>query len=220
MDEFADEFARMGLRLREEPDVDQTVERIIGYATTAVGCAHASVMLVRGGNEIERTVASAEIAAEADRLQLECGEGPCVGAIDDVTSYLVHEAATDTRWPSWGSRVAALGIHSVASVRLDTAESTIGALNHYDESPRHFDSDDLAVAEILARHASMALDSSLKQDVLRRAVDTRNVVGQAQGILMERYDLDADEAFSLLRRYAAQSGARLTAVARRLIDRQ
>ncbi|GAB3921040.1 hypothetical protein GCM10029976_007530 [Kribbella albertanoniae] len=88
-------------------------------------------------------------------------------------------------------------------------------LNLYGET---FSPDDLAVAHILARHASIAIASARHQETMLRAVDARKLVGQAMGILMERYDLDGDRAFEVLRRYSQDYNRKLRDVAQELID--
>lgn len=91
-------------------------------------------------------------------------------------------------------------------------------MNLYASDPGRFDSDDLAVAHVLARHAAVALARSREQTSLWRAIDARKLIGQAQGILMERFDLDADRAFAVLRRYSQDNNLKLREVAQRLID--
>ena len=98
-----------------------------------------------------------------------------------------------------------------------TSATTIGSLNLYDEEPNHFSVEDQQVAHILARHAAVALDSAKDTANLWRAIDARKTIGQAQGILMERFSIDADRAFAVLRRYSQDNNIKLHAVAERLI---
>jgi len=106
----------------------------------------------------------------------------------------------------------------VLSVRLFTSATTVGALNLFDPEPCRFDADDVAVAHVLARHAAVALASTRQVEHLELAVDARKLIGQAQGILMERFDLDADRAFAVLRRYSQHHNIKLRAVAQRLVE--
>ena len=103
------------------------------------------------------------------------------------------DTAADTRWPHWAAGMRDLNLGSVLAVRLWTSQSTLGALNLYACSPRWFDPDALAVAEVVGRHASIALSSARQEESLWQAIDARTLIGQAQGILMERFALD-DEA--------------------------
>jgi GAF domain-containing protein len=178
------------------------------------------MLLHRGGREIEIAGATNEVAARADRLQLETGEGPCLDAARDNTdSAAIEDTHTDQRWPVWSKRVAdELGIRSVLSIQLGTPSDRVGAMNLYAAKPQRFSADDLAVAHLLARHAAVALARSRHQHHLWQAIDARKLIGQAQGMLMERFSLDADQAFAVLRRYSQDNNVKLRDVAQRLID--
>lgn len=217
-DSVAADFARMALALHEQPDVDQTIDRVLDFALGAVSCDFAGVMLVHNGKRIETAAATGPVVEKADQLQMETDEGPCLTAIFERDTIRVRDTLTDERWPTWGPRVADLGLRSVLSIRLYTSQSTIGALNLYATEPDRFDDDDDAVAHILARHASVALASARQESSLWQAIDARKLIGQAQGILMERFDLDPDQAFSVLRRYSQDHNVKLRVVAERLVN--
>ena len=95
---------------------------------------------------------------------------------------------------------------------------THGVLGLYSTRPDAFSFDDEAIAHILARHASVALANARHDQSMAQAIDARKLVGQAMGILMERYDLDADRAFHVLRRYSQDTNTKLRDVAQQLID--
>lgn len=211
------EFAEIALRLHEEGSVDETAERILEYGLKAVNCAYAGVIFVHGGKRVETVVATHPIVEVLDQIQLEHGEGPDIDVIADVPSIIVHDTTTETRWPDWGKRVADAGIRSLLSVRLYTTTDTVGTLNLYDVQPNHFDVDDQAVAHILARHAAIALANARNNEQLLQAIDARKLIGQAQGILMERFDLNADQAFAVLLRYSQDYNVKLRLVAERLV---
>ena len=99
------------------------------------------------------------------------------------------DVAVDPRWPKWGPAVAELGLRSVLSLRLETKARRYGSLNLYAEQVGAFDDDDLAVATIFVRHASVALANAHNEEGLQVAIDARKLIGQAQGILMERFDI-------------------------------
>lgn len=213
----AGDFADMALVLHEEPDVEQTLERVVEYAQQATVCDDAGLMLLHGGGRIETTGATDPRVGKADELQTTLEEGPGRAAIETRASVLVEDTATDPRWPAWGPQVADLGLRSVLSVRLHTGRTTLGTLNLYGHRPGMFDDDDTDVAEIFGRHASIALASAREEDGLRQAIGARHVIGLAQGILMERYGVDADRAFAVLRRYSRNSNVKLRVVAERVI---
>jgi GAF domain-containing protein len=215
--EFLEEFAQMALELNEEGSVDETVDRVLQYALKAVNCGYAGVMVVHGRQRIE-TAATDPLVAEVEAIQIECGEGPDLDVLEDRDSVLVTDTRTETRWPTWARRVAEKGIRSLLSVRLHTSSSTVGTLNLYDESPNRFDVADQDVAHALARHAAVALSHARQTENLWQAIDARKRIGQAQGMLMERYQLGEDQAFAVLLRYSQNNNMKLREVAERLID--
>jgi GAF domain-containing protein len=138
--------------------------------------------------------------------------------VKDRHGVLVQDTQTESRWPTWAAIAATIGYRSMIGVPLDTTERTIGTLNLYDSRPHHFATADLQVAHILARHAAIALSRVRESDNLWRAIDSRKLIGQAQGILMERYDLDDARAFEVLRRYSQDHNVKLREVAQRVVD--
>jgi GAF domain-containing protein len=208
----------MASDLHDQPDVEQTVERVLQFALSAVTADHAGVILVHGGKRMETAAATDPVVEKADQLQMECGEGPSLAAIFDQDSFNVSDTLLEPRWPLWCPRVAELGLRSVLSIRLHTSSTTIGSLNLYGRRRAAFDADDDAVAHVLARHASIALAHARQESSLWQAIDARKLIGQAQGILMERFDLDADQAFAVLRRYSQDNNVKLRHVAQRLIE--
>ena len=218
MDGFAEDFAEMALRLHDEPTVQETVERVLEYALKAVNCDYAGVIFVTRKSRVETIAATHPVVAEVDKLQVDLGEGPDIDVITDVQTTIVRDTRTDERWPKWGEVVSDRGIRSLLAVRLYTSSDTIGTLNLYDSDPDHFDRDDQAVAHVLARHAAIALANARNTEHLWQAIDARKLIGQAQGILMERYDLTADQAFAVLLRYSQDKNIKLRKVAERLID--
>jgi GAF domain-containing protein len=211
------EFAEMARSLQDEPDLADTLDTLIDYARDCLSCDNAGIHLVRN-REIETAAATDEIIRQADKLQTELGEGPCLQAIWDDETFVVNDTAADSRWPTFGPRAAELGLHSILSVRLRSGEHTIGAINFYCSNVREFDRDDVAMAQIFAQHASIALANAKREEGLRVAIDSRHLIGQAQGILMERFGLTADKAFAVLRRYSQDKNIKLRDLAEEIVS--
>jgi len=212
----AEEFAELALDLHDVP-FEETVERVLAFAVKALNCAYAGVILVHAGGRVETVAATHPVVAELDAIQMECGQGPDLEVIADRHGVLIRDAEADERWPKWSGRVVAAGIRSMLGTRLYTTRNTIGSLNFYDHEPDRFDGADVDVAHMLARHAAVAMESARGAENLWKAIDARNLIGQAQGILMERFGVDADQAFGVLRRYSQDNNVRLHVVAERLI---
>ena len=206
-------FSQMALDLHDEPTAERTIERIAEYAMVGTSCDDAGIMLVHARNQIETASATSQRVAESHNLQIVHDEGPCLDAIEGDAVYVSTDVGNDPRWQKWGPAVAELGIHSALSLRLQTRQRRYGSLNLYADRVDAFDDDDLAVASIFVRHASVAIANAHNEEGLQVAVDARKLIGQAQGILMERFDIDADRAFEFLRRQSQDHNVKLRFVA-------
>lgn len=210
------ELAAIAAALHAEPDVEHTVEAVVRHAPEIAGGDCAGLILVRGCN-VDPSSATTPEAEKADQLQLQHGEGPGVMAMASDDAVVVENVAKDPRWPQWSLPTADLGLHSVVSLPLGTGKTPLGALTLYAAEPGGFDRNDVEAARLYARHASVAVTSAYQESGLREAMTARHLIGQAQGILMERHGLTADQAFALLRRSARTHGVKLSERAAQVI---
>lgn len=214
--ELAAEFAEVAQRLQSEQGRDLTLAEVLRAAIDAVGADVGGVMLVQR-RKVRSAAVSADIVLRADELQLETGDGPCLEAIEEHDTFVISDTETEDRWPQWCSRVDDLGIRSVLSVRLRTFGGTLGSLNLYAYEPQRFSKEDAVVGTILASHASVALAAEKERSELREAIDGRHMIGMAQGILMERFQLEESQAFAVLRRYSQDRNIKLREVASQVV---
>jgi GAF domain-containing protein len=217
MESQADAFARLAHELHDQTNLQKTLDKIVESAAAVVSCDYAGLLLTSKGSQFDAITASDPVAEKADKLQVELHEGPGIAAIADARTTLVSDTAADLRWPRWAAGTLDLQLGSVLTVRLWTTQSTLGALNLYACPPRWFDPDALATAEVFGRHASIALSSARQEESLWQAIDARTLIGRAQGILMERFALDDEGAFEVLRRYSQNTNTKLNEVARILV---
>lgn len=212
-------FAAVARSLGAAPGIDETLERIVALALDALGCEYAGVSYadVRSRG-IETGAASHDVVRRGDAAQREVGEGPCLQALRDGSTYVVHDTAADPRWPRWGPIAQELGLRSVIGIQLFDRDDTLGALNLYASTPSAFTAEDVMVAEVYAAHAAVALGRARREVHLSLAIDAKHLVGMAQGILMERFGLDKDSAFSVLRRYSQERNVKLRVVAEQLLE--
>ncbi|MFC0624564.1 GAF and ANTAR domain-containing protein [Kribbella deserti] len=216
-EDFAAELARMALELHDQPDVDQTAQRVLDFVPRTIGCDQAGIVLANRGR-LRAVAASGPESAAVDQYQVRVGDGPATVAVEQSASVRVDDTEADGQWPAWSRLAAAHGLRSALSVRLYTLGSTIGALTLYDAKPSRFGPEQEAVAHVLAHHASVALSSARNEETLWEAIDARKEIGQAQGMLMERFALSADQSFDVLRRYSQAHNVKLREVAQRLIS--
>lgn len=210
------EFAR---DISSEGTTEETVDVITASVVKHMGPAEAAgVTLLGKRGKITTLGATTDWVAEADRLQVEVGEGPCLDALAVCDVVLVVDLAADPRWEAWSPRaVDACGVRSMLSAQLVVQDRHVGALNLYSRVPGAFSGQDVAEIELWATHASVAVASAQKVDQLESAVVSRTVIGQAQGIVMERYGLDDAAAFEVLKRLSQHSNVRLAEVAAEIV---
>ncbi len=217
MAETTEHFAGVVLDLLHESDVEDTVHSIAEHAKHSLACDFAGIMIVRN-KRIETAAATDDIVALADKIQMQLGQGPCLEAIWEHDTFLVDDTQTEQRWRPFMIQVAELGMRSMLSIRLHASHQTLGALNLYSIPVRQFEDEDIALAHLFGQHASVALATALNEEGLRRAIDSRHLIGQAQGILMERFGISSSQAFAVLRRYSQDGNLKLRDVAEHLID--
>lgn len=202
----------------DESRVEETAESVVQVALRTIGCDHAGLTILGRGGALRSLAPSDPLVEKADNLQHELREGPCVAAAEDCSTYVSHDLAGDPRWPTWGPLAAGMGLGSLLASRLVVGDRVLGALNLYDEAGREFTAEDRDMAEVFAVHAATALLAVQERENLHAGMDARTVIGQAQGILMERFDIDADHAFSVLRRYSQTRNLKLRVVAEDVVE--
>jgi GAF domain-containing protein len=198
-------------------DIDATLELITTAAVTAVGGAdEASVSYVMGHRRVEARAATGELPRLVDELQTRVGEGPCLDAIGEQSTVRVQDMRTEQRWPRYARGAAELGVGSALCLQLFVEGDTLGALNLYGRRPHAFDAESEDIALVLAAHAAVAVSGAQEEQNLRRAVDSRDLIGQAKGILMERHRLTAEQAFAVLVHASTRTNRKLIEIAEEL----
>ncbi len=212
------EIAEIAEALDAAPTPTRTAEDIIGYLRQQLDADHGGITLIGSRGLLETIAATDPLVEQADKWQYELQEGPSPDNSWHQQTLIVSDLTADNRWPRWAEKVTTLGAFSVLATEISTAEDRrIGTINLYWSEPRTFTSDEIAFVNIFARHAALAVSRSLNDEGLHMAMDGRKRIGQAQGILMERFDLDEDRAFEVLRRYSQDHNVKLRQVADDLV---
>lgn len=209
-------FAQLAEELHAAGDPVQTCEQVTATAVQVLEADQASITMIGHGRHLETVAATDPMVVQLDLLQYELGEGPCSDASWRGETLLSPDLPNDQRWPLWAPKAASAGIASMMAVELTTPERRVGALNLYFTSPRTFVADDVGFASIFGRHASIAVANATTNSQLNVALDSRKLIGQAQGILMERFNLSESQAFEVLSRYSQNSNVKLREVAEQL----
>ncbi len=203
--------------------VPRTLEQILEDVTAAAvqlvpGADAAGVLLVKAGGDFESLADTEGLVGQLDRLQCEYGEGPCAEAALQETVVRSDDLRGESRWPRYAPAAVKLGVLSGLSFKLYTADRTAGALNLFGFQPDAWDTDAETTGAVLAAHAAAAVLAQRHGEQMQTALSTRDRIGQAKGIIMERYGVDDVRAFDMLRAISQESQVKLAAVARRVIE--
>jgi GAF domain-containing protein len=201
--------------LQAEPDLDTTLQAVVAVTLSNVpGAEHAGITTLDKGRHPVTPAASHHVVQRVDAVQYSLREGPCVSAVlNEQSTVLADDLSEDDRWPRFGPRAVDLGVRSMVSFQLFVHSGTVGALNLYATGRRAFGSDAVAIGQLLASHAAIAIVAARTRHEMQLALRTRDVIGQAKGILMERHRIDAEAAFSLLVKASQDSNRKLREVA-------
>ncbi|MBM7807754.1 transcriptional regulator with GAF, ATPase, and Fis domain [Geodermatophilus bullaregiensis] len=216
---FDERFAAVARGLVNEPKMRHLLQQIAELVAADLdGEAYASVSLVARRREVLTAAASDERAARADRLQYEAGQGPCLDALWEQDTVRIDDLASEQRYRDWARRVAAeTGIRSSLSLRLCTTADGLGVLNLYSSQPKAFHAQTRGEGPAFATRAAVALRSAQPERHLR-ATTSHHLISQAQGILMERFQMTAEQALTVLTRASQDANVELRDLAQHLID--
>ncbi len=216
---IAETFAQVARLLLAEEGVERTLSKIASLAVDTIdGCEHAGMSLVQR-RKIDTPGASDELAYRMDAIQGEVGEGPCLDALRDHEVFQVDHLAEEQRWPSFSRRASEeTGVASILSFRLFAEEDTMGSLNLYSTKPAAFGDEARELGAVFAAHAAVALSGARKEEQLHEALQSRDVIGQAKGLLMARQNVTSDEAFDMLRKASQRLNIKLTAIAAQVVS--
>jgi GAF domain-containing protein len=201
--------------------LDETLDAIVRAAQQTVpGFEYVGISVAHSHGEIETRAGTGQLVWELDELQYKFQEGPCYEAIreGEGSVLLLEDARTDERWPSYLPMALERGLRSQMGLRLYTEEGTLGGLNFYSTRSSGIDPDAVQLGELFAAHAAIALGRARYEHQLNESVSSRQVIGTAVGIVMERYQVPEDRAFQFLVRASTTSNIKLRAIAQEVVD--
>lgn len=227
---LAEQFSELAAALLDLETVTEVLQRVVDATVEIVPGAELASVTLRERHAFVTPSSTDPQAEDVDLVQYATDEGPCLEAVRTGGSGFAWSpdlAADSGHWPTFGPRAAELGLGAVLGVGLFPGgrRSRLGALNIYTRRPHGLDAADRNIALLLASHASVALArarevtaAKLEATRLTTALESRDVIGQATGILMERHGFDAGEAFDILRSASQNLDICLTEVAATFVD--
>lgn len=205
-------------QLHRQNDPEETLRAVVGAAVRLIpGAQEGSLSLVAAGRTLLTEAATSALAADVDKLQEQVGEGPCLDAVYEQHTIVVADTAHERRWPRFSASACEAGVGSILALQLFVEGDRLGALNLYARQPHAFDDDSQHVGQMFAAHAAIAYSTARRQVQLERAVHSRELIGQAQGILMERHKVTSDQAFAILVQASQHGNVKLRDIADRLV---
>jgi transcriptional regulator with GAF, ATPase, and Fis domain len=222
--EYAEVLRRAMTELTEQfahpTGIDETLRGVTASAVDLIdGVEFADVLLVAGPDLFRSIAATSQIAVDVDDFQKQFREGPCLDAAIGQSMVMTNDLREDSRWPNFSAAAVQAGIHSLMSFQLYTHNARMGALNLFGTQPDVFTVKKEAVGAMLATHAATALIADDERLQFQSALASRDIIGQAKGMIMERFGVDAVRAFELLRSLSQNSNTRLALVAEELVSR-
>ncbi|MGK2869876.1 MAG: GAF and ANTAR domain-containing protein [Mycobacterium sp.] len=209
----------LAIELQQETGTEATLRAITEGAVSLVpGAWGAGISLVQG-RQVTAEAPTNPIVAELDKLQSSLNEGPCLSALREHHTVQIDDMATETRWPRFASAAAERGVCRMLSFQLFVTDDNLGALNLFgDRSSAAFDEESRLIGGVLAQHASIAVIGAATEAQFDTALASRDVIGQAKGLLMHRENLTGLQAFALLVRTSQNANIKLVEIARWVVD--
>lgn len=209
-----------------EEDVDSTSRRIVRLAVHAIdGAEDASISLAQNG-EITTVASTSDVGQKIDSIQYATGEGPCLSSIAQHATFHIRAMETDETWPTFSKRASAeTRTRSMVAVVLELQDGARAALNLSSSEEDAFGEEDVTMSAVFAAQAGVALANALthaanvkKVAELEEGMGTRQMIGQAVGIIMATRQVDDEEAFDILKKISQTANIKLRDIAKRLVD--
>lgn len=213
-DQLAQQLSDIARNLHREATLHDTLMGIVRAAVDNVpGVQSAGITVVEARRKVSTQAWTDEVVRNCDRAQYETGQGPCLDSVYEQQTVRLSDMHAEQRWPEFTRQAAEYGIGSMLSLQLYVNGDNLGALNLYSSSPDAFNDESEHIGLLLASHAAVAMASARREEQLVHAIDTRDLIGQAKGILMERYNISSSQAFSLLIQASQTTNVKLRDIA-------
>jgi len=200
-------------------DAQELVEVVSAEAVRIVAAAcGAGVVVTDPQRHLITVAATSAIPKRLDEVQQHVGRGPCITAARKQIVVRIHNVTTERRWPPFRDAAAQVGVASMLCLPLYVDEHVLGTLSLYADRPEAFAAGAEPAARVLATLAALALAESRRTSQLHRALQNRDLIGQAKGILMHAHALTADAAFLRLAERSQHTNTKLVEIAARVVE--
>ncbi len=217
--EFSQSIAEAVRTLNRPRSLDDTLQTIVEVACNSVeGFDQVGIATLEHDGKIETRASTGGLVLRLDAIQYDLGEGPSAAALQGPGEISVSSLREEQRWPGYVPHALASGVRSQMAVKLYLDRGTLGGINFYSTHSEEVGTDAQALARLFATHAAIALGHAQEREHLNEGLQNRKAIGQAIGLLMERYEMNEDRAFAFLVRASSHANIKLRAVAQQLVD--
>jgi transcriptional regulator with GAF, ATPase, and Fis domain len=224
--QLSEAFVGLADSLVADYDVADLLHRLADHCVTLLDVAAAGLLLADQRGSLQVVAASSETSRVLELFQLQHDQGPCLDCYHTGVAVTVPDVdLAEHRWPIFAAEASAAGYRSVHALPMRLRDNVIGTLNLFRTALGALDDADIRIGQALADVATIAIlqerairHSEMLAEQLQHALTSRIVIEQAKGVLAERGGIDMDQAFDRLRRHARNTNARLTDVARGIVD--
>jgi GAF domain-containing protein len=217
--DFAGSIAEAARTLNQPRSLDETLQTIVEVACNSVpGFDQAGIATLHKRGAVQTRAFTGDLVPALDEIQYGLREGPCSSALQGDEAVSVSSLGVEARWPRYVPQALAAGVRSQMAVKLYLDQDALGGLNFYSTTSDDVSPDAQALARLFASHAAIALGHARDRETLNEALQTRKVIGEALGILMERHSMNEDHAFDFLVRASSHANIKLRVLAQQLVD--
>jgi transcriptional regulator with GAF, ATPase, and Fis domain len=225
--ELLDSISALSRLVTAQETFESTVSRIAELSVLAIDAADECGISLVTGKTINTVAVTSDIGNTIDALQIETGQGPCMSSIKEQATFYIPDMSLDETWPTFSNLAAqATGISSLLGYVLQVGEGSLGAMNVMSFQVDAFDAEAIAAGALFAAQAGVALSNALthrqdeeKVEQLEEGIRTRQVIGEAVGIVMATRQVNANEAFEILKTISQHTNVKLKEVAAGLVER-
>lgn len=216
--DYALSIAEAARTLYRPRSLDDTLQTIVEVACNSVpGFDHVGIATMAKKGDVETRASTGDLVLPLDELQYTLREGPCSATLQGDEAVCVSSLRHEKRWPRFVPQAIGMGVRSQLAVKLYLDEDTLGGINFYSTTSDEVSQDAQALAQLFATHAAIALGHAQEREALTTGLQSRRVIGEAVGLLMERYQMSDDRAFAFLVRASSHRNIKLRAVAEELV---
>ncbi len=214
---LAQTLGNLAVEMQAQRDSTDTLRTIVDAAAEIVPGARWAGISVIEGNRVVAEVPTDPIVAKLDDLQSELGDGPGISALKEHNTVHINDMTAEIRWPQFATAAVQLGVRSMLSFQLFVRRNNLGALTLYGTEPGGFAEDSVDTGLILAQHAAVAMAGAAAEQQFRTGLASRDIIGQAKGLLMQRNNITGVQAFAMLTRASQDVNMKLADVAQWLV---